>query len=111
MPCVFVRFLHGTWPAGFRVWLVVWFIDSKRPSHHRRRLFEMVIPKTYAQWRHCITVDCGLALTVAFIEQRLAAWLAEESEEVQRFRRLYGDAHWLAVVAWFEQAQQEILAA
>ena len=32
-----------------------------------------VVPRTYEQWRHCITVDCGMALTPAYIEQRLHA--------------------------------------
>ncbi|WP_238704527.1 hypothetical protein [Pseudomonas nabeulensis] len=33
----------------------------------------MVFPQTYEQWRHCITVECGIALTPAFIAQRLAS--------------------------------------
>lgn len=31
----------------------------------------MVIPETYAQWRHCITVGCDIALTSAFV---VGAW-------------------------------------
>ena len=49
-----------------------------------------MIPETYAQWHRCITVDCGLALTPAFIAQRLAAMADPQSEETLRFRRLYG---------------------
>jgi threonine dehydrogenase-like Zn-dependent dehydrogenase len=29
-----------------------------------------MIPKTYAQWRHCITVECGIPLSADFIAQR-----------------------------------------
>lgn len=67
----------------------------------------MVIPQTYAQWRHCITVECGLVLDPAFIGQRLLVWRNEGAQETERFRRLYGDAHWQRVIQWFEQAAAE----
>ena len=35
-------------------------------------------------------------------------WRDEKSAETARFRRLYGDAHWQAVVAWFERAELEL---
>lgn len=66
-----------------------------------------MIPQTYEQWRHCITVECGIALTVPFITQRLSIWHNAESEETLWFRRLYGDEHWKAVTAWFERAGRE----
>ena len=43
----------------------------------------------------------------AFIAERLAVWRNPQSEETLRFRRLYGDQHWKAVTAWFEQAGSE----
>jgi len=67
-----------------------------------------MIPKNYSEWHHCITVECGLALTTDFIRERLAVWRDEKAFETERFRQLYGDAHWQAVMGWFEQAQQEI---
>lgn len=66
-----------------------------------------MIPRTYDQWHHCITVECGLALTPAFIAERLAVWRDAQSEETLRFRRLYGDQNWRAVTAWFEQSSGE----
>lgn len=66
------------------------------------------IPQTYAEWRHCIEVECGIHLTAAFIQARLAALGDVQAEETQRFRRLYGDAHWKRVLAWFERAAGEI---
>lgn len=65
------------------------------------------IPETYKQWRQCITVDCGIPLTPAFIAQRLAIWRNAQSEETVRFRKLYGDTHWQSVIAWFENAERE----
>ena len=56
-----------------------------------------MIPQTYDQWRYCITVECGMALTAAFIAQRLTVWRDAQAEETLRFRRLHGDEHWKAV--------------
>lgn len=66
-----------------------------------------MIPRTYAQWRHCITVECGIPLSADLIAQRLQVWRNPQLEETQRFRRLYGDVHWQAVQAWFVQAAQD----
>ncbi|WP_325346884.1 hypothetical protein [Xylophilus sp.] len=63
-----------------------------------------MIPRTYDQWRHCITVECGIALTPEYAAGRLAVWNDPECDETQRFRKLYGDAHWNRVRAWFQQA-------
>lgn len=67
-----------------------------------------VVPETYDHWRHCITVECGIPLTSEFVAQRLGVWMDEESEQTVRFRRLYGDAHWLKVIGWFERAKSEL---
>ncbi|GAA5231945.1 hypothetical protein FOZ76_15230 [Verticiella sediminum] len=67
-----------------------------------------MIPETYEQWRHCITVECGIALTSEYLVRRLSVWHDEQAEEAQRFRRLYGDSHWLAVRGWFERAAREV---
>ena len=66
------------------------------------------IPETYEQWRHCITVECGIPLTPEFVAARLAAWRNEDREETTRFRRLYGDQHWQSVISWFERAESEL---
>lgn len=65
------------------------------------------IPDSYAAWKHCITVECGIPLTPDFIKQRLSVWQNPKLEETQRFRRSYGDAHWQQVVGWFQQALAE----
>ncbi|WP_115717001.1 hypothetical protein [Gallaecimonas mangrovi] len=68
----------------------------------------MLIPENYQQWRHCITVECGITLTPAYLAERLTVWRSANCEETLRFRRRYGDNHWRSVLAWFEQAQKEI---
>ncbi|MEM7764648.1 MAG: hypothetical protein AAF290_11240 [Pseudomonadota bacterium] len=65
------------------------------------------IPVNYEQWRHCISVECGLELSPAFIEQRLKVWKDEQAQETRRFRQLYGVQYLAAVVSWFERAQKE----
>jgi len=67
-----------------------------------------MIPKTYAQWRHCITVDCGIALTRIFVERRLAASRAPAKEEARRFAQRHGEAYLQQVGAWFEQAHHTL---
>lgn len=65
------------------------------------------IPENFEQWRHCITVECGIPLTSHFVQQRLSVWRNEELEETVRFRKVFGDAHWRAVISWFEQAERQ----
>ncbi len=67
-----------------------------------------MIPQTFEQWRHCIVVDCGLALSQAYVSERIAAWRDDGSAETVRFRRLYGDEHWRSVLGWFERAAREL---
>lgn len=67
-----------------------------------------MIPVNYFQWRHCIEVDCGIALLPEFIAARIDA-LTQAGDEVQRFARLYGDAHLQQVIRWFQRAQAEVL--
>ena len=65
-------------------------------------------PENYEQWKHCITVDCGIPLTADYVNQRLTVWRDESLEETARFRRLYGDDYWRTVITWFERAEQEL---
>ena len=65
-------------------------------------------PENYEQWKHCITVECNIPLTPEFVAQRLKVWRDEKLEETARFRKLYGDQHWRAVIGWLEQAEQEV---
>ena len=67
-----------------------------------------VIPQTYAQWHHCITVECGIALTRAFAEERLAVWSNPAADETRRFEQLYGPAHRERVRQWFAQALTQL---
>lgn len=65
------------------------------------------IPDSYAAWRHCIIVECGIPLTVEFIQRRLAVLTNPKEYETQRFAEVYGVGHLEAVRAWFQQAASD----
>ena len=67
-----------------------------------------VIPQTYAQWRHCIEVECGIAMTLPFIDERLKVWRDAGHDDTRRFAQLYGKDHCLRVQQWFEQARNSL---
>ena len=67
-----------------------------------------VIPQTYAQWRHCIEVECRIPLEPNFIQARLSVLRDPANDETRRFASLYGQAHACSVLAWFEQAQTAV---
>ena len=69
---------------------------------------QSVIPTNFNEWKHCIEVDCGLALTPEFIEQRIAALENAKDYYTERFLKLYGQPYLDQVLTWFKQAQQSL---
>ena len=69
------------------------------------------IPSNYDEWRHCITVECGLELTPQFIEQRIDAMNNENEHYTRQFIRLYGRDYHQIVLGWFEQAKETLAVA
>jgi hypothetical protein len=67
-----------------------------------------MIPSTYEDWKHCVTVRCGITLTPAYIEERLLALRDPRDKMMARFQELYGQDHLEKVIAWFERAKAEI---
>lgn len=65
-----------------------------------------IIPKTYEEWTHCITVECGLELTQHFISQRISALKDDRDYYTQQLVKLYGQEHRQQVLGWFSQAQE-----
>jgi hypothetical protein len=63
------------------------------------------VPETYAAWRHCIEVDCSIALTPTFVTARLAARGDERDPHTRRFVAHWGDAHRRRVLGWLEAAK------
>lgn len=67
-----------------------------------------MIPDTYAAWRHCIEVDCGIPLTAPYVRERIAALGDPRDFRTEQFQRLYGEAHLARVRGWFAQALTEL---
>ncbi len=62
----------------------------------------------YDDWKHCITVLCGIPLTQAYVNERLAALRNPADYKTQKFLEAWGEAHLERVIGWFEQAEQEL---
>ena len=64
----------------------------------------MAIPRTYDEWLRCITHDCGITLTRAYLQERIQRLRDGNAPDTTRFIELYGYEHRLAVLSWFEKA-------
>ena len=64
---------------------------------------------TYDDWKHCITVECGIPLTPDYIDQRLAALKDPGDHHTQKFTSEYGVEHLAKVIGWFESAKKDAL--
>jgi len=65
-----------------------------------------IIPQTYEQWKHCITIDCGLELTTDYIAERISSLQNNNDHYTQQFVKLYGQQYLNQVLNWFKQAQK-----
>lgn len=66
-----------------------------------------MIPNSYDEWKHCITVTCRQALTPEYITGRLEALRSPDDPGTRRFRELYGSEHLNDIQSWFERALEE----
>ncbi len=67
-----------------------------------------LIPETYEQWHHCITVICRQPLTPEFVDKRIKALNDPKEHTTQRFVQLYGDQQRIRTIQWFEQSKAEL---
>ena len=66
-----------------------------------------MIPESYDQWVHCITIKCGIPLTRNYSTRRLSELRDENDARTKKFREFYGDNHWQRVIKWFERSLAE----
>ncbi|MEO0372884.1 MAG: hypothetical protein AAF231_15620 [Pseudomonadota bacterium] len=69
-----------------------------------------VVPTTYDEWEHCITVQCGIPLTAEFVDERIKAMTDETDIHTRKFIEQWGVAHFNQTLAWFEQAKARLTA-
>lgn len=69
---------------------------------------ESYYPRNYQDWKQCITVKCGIPLTLEFIDDRLISLNDKKSEYTRRFIKLYGEEYTNQIISWFALAKHEI---
>ena len=67
-----------------------------------------IIPSTYEEWRHCITVICQQPLTLAYVESRIKALNMPNDHMTDKYVQLYGEQQRIKTLQWFEQAKKEL---
>ncbi|WP_019605983.1 hypothetical protein [Teredinibacter turnerae] len=67
-----------------------------------------LIPTTYEEWHHCITVICQQEMTLPYIEKRIKALNSPSDYMTQQFVTLYGEPQRLKTLQWFEQAKNAL---
>ncbi|KJF94767.1 hypothetical protein UB33_07290 [Photobacterium angustum] len=67
-----------------------------------------IIPQTYQEWHHCITVICQQPLTLSYVEERIAALNSSKDYMTKKFVQLYGESQRQKTLQWFEQAKNEL---
>ena len=64
-----------------------------------------LIPTSYEQWHHCITVICEQKMTAKYIDTRIKALNSPYDYMTQKFVDLYGEPQRIKTLKWFERAQ------
>lgn len=67
-----------------------------------------IVPHSFEEWKYCIEIKCGIALTDAYVESRISALQDFNSKEVKDFVRLYGAAHLEKILSFFRRSQSEL---
>jgi hypothetical protein len=62
-----------------------------------------MIPQTFSEWLHCIKVECGIAVTRQFAQERLAIYKNTTHKETRKFAALYGEQHLNNIIQWLQQ--------
>ena len=66
------------------------------------------VPKTYEEWKHCITVKCVIALTPRYARERIAALVDKKDFHTQKFIECWGGDYHGQTLAWFRRAEAEL---
>ncbi|MCG8611939.1 MAG: hypothetical protein MI864_15545 [Pseudomonadales bacterium] len=67
-----------------------------------------IIPNSYQEWRHCITVICQQELTLPYVESRIKALNTDNDHMTHKYVQLYGEQQRIKTLQWFEQAKREL---
>lgn len=67
-----------------------------------------MIPQSFEEWQHCITVKCGIALTESYCRKRIEALENTKAYETEKFTALYGDDYRQQVLGWFQHVYKAL---
>ena len=67
-----------------------------------------IIPKSYEEWRHCITIICQQELTSTYIDERIKALSDASDYMTNKFVQLYGEQQRISTLQWFEKAKNAL---
>lgn len=56
-----------------------------------------------------IALQCGEKLSQEFINSRLKVLKDTSDPYTEKFRELYGDPYWKALMGWFERAKTDMI--
>lgn len=67
-----------------------------------------VVPGSYDEWKHCITVDCGIPLTRAFVRERIGSLSDRQDFHTRRYIESWGEDQHARTLAWYRRAAEEL---
>jgi len=68
-------------------------------------------PRSYEEWKHCITELCRIPLTRDYVNARIIALADPNDFGTQRFVETWGAEHLDQIRHWFARAASELEAA
>ena len=68
----------------------------------------IIIPTSYEDWKHCITVKCNIPLTSKYVHDRILALTDTSDYQTKRFIETWVELHYASTLSWFHQAAQEL---
>jgi len=68
----------------------------------------MTKPNTFDEWKHCITVQCGIPLTADFVTGRIEALEDRSDYGTRKFIEQWGEAHHAQTLSWFRKAATQL---
>ena len=67
-------------------------------------------PASYEEWKHCITVVCGIPLTLKYVQERIAALNDGKDYHTQQYIKVWGSEGHSQTISWFQRAADELSA-
>ena len=69
----------------------------------------MIVPCSYQEWKECITVKCGIPLSLDYVQSRIKALDDETDYHTRRFVEQWGQNQLDKTKSWFRKAEQELI--